>query len=106
MCVNAPYSVYPQLIRRLSYVWRCPSGCYDNGLMCGGFVPHIRPGCRGDSTNRRNGSGLLVRVDQGAGAGRIANDDLVDHVEEQTMLHHAHGVDEVLCQLLRVVDAP
>ena len=47
----------------------------------------------------------LVGVGQHARAVRVADDDLVDHVEEQAVLHHADRVDEVFGQLLRVIDA-
>ena len=47
----------------------------------------------------------LVGVVHHARAVRIADDDLVHHVQEQAVLDHADRGDEVLRELLRVVDA-
>ena len=50
-------------------------------------------------------SNSLVGVGEHARTVGIAHDDLVHHVQEQAMLHHANGVDEIVGQSLRVFDA-
>ena len=47
----------------------------------------------------------LVAVGHYAWAVGVADDDLVDHVEEQAVLDDADRVDQVLGEILRVVDA-
>lgn len=70
--------------------------CYLRGGV-GRYIPHqpTRPPVKIS----------LVGVVHHARAVRIADDDLVHHVQEQAVLDHADRGDEVLRELLRVVDA-
>lgn len=92
-----------------SCVWRVRGGSY---LFVGSmpmvvpaklFVWQARP-CWARHDAGLSGPFLFIAVGHDAWAVRIADDDGVHHMQEQAMLHHTHGVDEICAEILRMVD--